>query len=82
MSGLGNHVTASQLHATAKSSATVPQLHRFDPNFTQHVIDATGSKSSPRMRKIMTSLIQHLHDFARENEVTVEEFVAGIEFVS
>ena len=62
--------------------ATTPQTHRFDPNFTQSVINATGPKASPRMRKVMASLIQHVHDFARENEVTIDELMAGIEMVN
>ena len=59
----------------------LPQTHRFDPNFTQNVINATGPKASPRLRKVMGSLMQHLHDFARENEVTVEEWMAAVEMV-
>ena len=59
-----------------------PQIHRFDPNFTQNVINATGPKASPRLRKVMGSLIRHIHDFARENEVTVDEWMAGVEMVS
>lgn len=64
-----------------KDSSTTPKTHRFDPNFTQHVINCTGPKTSPRMRKVMASLIQHVHDFARENEVTIEEWMAGVDFV-
>ena len=66
---------------TIKSAAT-PETHRFDPDFTQSVINATGPKASPRMRKVMASLIRHVHDFARENEITVDEYMAGIEMVS
>jgi catechol 1,2-dioxygenase len=58
------------------------RLHKLDPNFTQNVISATGLRASPRMRKVMASLIQHLHDFARENEITVDEWMAGVELVS
>lgn len=54
---------------------------RFDLDFTQNVINATGQKASPRMRKVMGSLIQHVHDFARENEITVDEWMAGVEMV-
>ncbi|KAF2194960.1 aromatic compound dioxygenase [Zopfia rhizophila CBS 207.26] len=56
--------------------------HKFDPNFTQAVINATGPKASPRVRKITASLIQHLHDFARENEITVDEWMAGLELMN
>lgn len=62
-------------------SATTPQTHRFDLDFTQSVINATGPKASSRMRKVMASLIRHVHDFARENEITVEEWMAGVEMV-
>ena len=58
-----------------------PKADRFDPNFTQSVISATGPKASPRMRKVIGSLIQHVHDFARENEITVDEWMAGVEMV-
>jgi len=54
---------------------------KFDPDFTNNVIDATGPKASPRIRKVMASLIQHVHDFARENEITVDEWMAGVELV-
>jgi len=55
---------------------------RFDPNFTQHVIDAMGPKTSPRMREVMTSLTRHLHDFAREVELTVDEWMAGVDMIN
>jgi hypothetical protein len=55
--------------------------HRYNPKFTQAVISATGPKASPRVRQITTSLIQHLHEFARENEITVDEWMAGLELV-
>lgn len=32
------------------SSTTNPQSHRFDPDFTQTVINAASPKASPRMR--------------------------------
>lgn len=56
--------------------------HRFDPNFTDNVIKAMGPKTSPRMRQVMTSLIRHVHDFARENEITVDEWMTGVNFIN
>lgn len=53
----------------------------YDPTFTQNVINAIGPKATPRMRKVMASMIQHIHDFARENEITVDEWMAGVELV-
>lgn len=55
--------------------------HKFDPTFTRNVINATGPKASPRMRKVMGSLIQHLHDFCRENEITVDEWMKAVDLV-
>ena len=56
--------------------------HRFDPRFTDSVIAAMGPKTGSRPREIMTSLIRHLHDFAREVELTVEEWQAGVRFIN
>ena len=54
---------------------------KFDPHFTDRVIKATGPKASPRMRQITASLARHAHDFLRENEVTVEEWMMAVDFV-
>ncbi|KAJ6021808.1 hypothetical protein N7540_007312 [Penicillium herquei] len=56
--------------------------HRFDPDFTDNVINAMGPKTSPRMRQLMTGLIRHVHDFARENELTVDEWMAGVKMLN
>ena len=56
--------------------------HRFDPNFTQNVIDAIGPKCEPRTREVMSALIRHLHDFTREVELTVDEWMMGVKFVN
>lgn len=67
-------------HSTTHNNDSA-KTDRFDPNFTQNVINATGSKASPRIRKVMASLIRHIHDFARENEITVDEWMKGVEMV-
>lgn len=56
--------------------------HKYDPNFTQAVIDATGPKAEPRLRQLISSLTQHLHDFARENELTVDEWMAAVNMIN
>ena len=55
---------------------------RFDPNFTRNVINAMGPKTTPRMREVMTSLTTHLHDFAREIELTVDEWMEGVQLLN
>lgn len=54
----------------------------YDPNFTDRVISATGPKAHPRVAEIMPSLLRHLHDFAREVDLTVAEWTAAVRFVS
>lgn len=55
---------------------------RYDPTFTKRVIEAMGPKTSPRFREIMSSLIKHVHDFAREVDLTVDEWAAGVELIN
>lgn len=59
-----------------------PSSSRFDPNFTQHVIDTIGPKATPRTREVMGALIRHIHDFAREVELTIDEWMLGVHFVN
>lgn len=64
-----------------EAAASDSKPHKFNPNFTQQVIAATGPNANPRVKQLATSLIQHLHDFARENELTVDEWMMGVELV-
>ncbi|KAK5140037.1 hypothetical protein LTR04_003192 [Oleoguttula sp. CCFEE 6159] len=55
---------------------------KFDPNFTQNVINAMGPKVDDRTREIFSALIRHIHDFAREVELTTDEWMTGVHFVN
>ncbi|KAG8406520.1 hypothetical protein J3459_022557 [Metarhizium acridum] len=50
--------------------------------FTQNVIDAMGPKTSPRLREVMAALIRHIHDFAREVQLTTDEWMAGVDMIN
>lgn len=65
-----SHLAAARLQA------------QLDTDFTDRVIAATGPKTDSRLARIMPSLIRHLHDFAREVDLTVSEWAAGVELVS
>ncbi|KAK5109485.1 hypothetical protein LTR62_006937 [Meristemomyces frigidus] len=52
----------------------------YDPNFTQHVIDTCGPKTSPRMKTIFAAAMKHLHNFAREIDLSPEEWQTGVRF--
>ena len=56
--------------------------HKYDPNFTQNVIDATGPNADPRIKEVMTGLIRHLHDWAREVELTADEWMLGVNMIN
>jgi catechol 1,2-dioxygenase len=49
---------------------------------TEAVIDELRRAKNPRLKEIMTSLIKHLHAFAREVKLTEQEFNAGINIVA
>lgn len=67
--------------AEPNGPSKVPHI-QHDSTFTDKVIAATGPKAHARLVEIMPSLIRHLHDFARESNLTVAEWAAGVEFVS
>jgi len=49
---------------------------------TPVVLDAYKNIEDPRLREIITSLIKHLHAFAREVHLTEEEFQKGTEILA
>ena len=51
-------------------------------NVTQAVIASFADAGTPRLQQIMTSLVQHLHAFARDVKLTEEEWFQGIDFLT
>jgi hydroxyquinol 1,2-dioxygenase len=49
---------------------------------TQAVMDLISDTQNPRLKFVLTSLITHLHNFAREIELTEQELLAGILFLT
>ncbi|VCU68688.1 Hydroxyquinol 1,2-dioxygenase [Pigmentiphaga humi] len=49
---------------------------------TDAVLARHAGCADPRLKRILTSLVRHLHDFAREVELTEEEWGRGIEFLT
>ena len=49
---------------------------------TQAVLDRFSNTPDPRLKQIIFSLVQHLHDFAREVRLTEEEWFEGIQFLT
>ncbi|MBO9649721.1 MAG: intradiol ring-cleavage dioxygenase [Variovorax sp.] len=49
---------------------------------TAAVLDRMAECPSPRLKEIMSALVRHMHDFAREVKLTEAEWAAGIEFLT
>ena len=48
---------------------------------TQAFLDYCGPETTPRLRFILEKLVQHLHDFTRETNLTHEEWRKGLELL-
>jgi len=53
-----------------------------EANLTEAVLGKLDGATDARFKQIMTSLIKHLHAFVREVELTEEEWLAGIQFLT
>jgi hydroxyquinol 1,2-dioxygenase len=56
--------------------------HIDEDTITQAVIARHANAEDARLREVMTSLVQHLHAFAREVELTEAEWFEGIRFLT
>ena len=51
-------------------------------NITEAVVQRFANTPDARLKEIVTSLVKHLHDFARETKLTEAEWLAGIEYLT
>jgi hydroxyquinol 1,2-dioxygenase len=51
-------------------------------NITQAVIDSFAQTENPRLKEILTSLVTHLHGFARDVKLTEGEWFQAIDFIT
>ena len=49
---------------------------------TQDVLAAFAGTPDPRLRVLMTALVKHIHAFAREVDLTPDEWMAGLNFLN
>lgn len=72
--------------ANGNTTTTTAQANggagRFDPNFTQNVINLMSPETKPRHREVLSALIRHMHDFCREVELTQDEWIMGVNYVN
>src|SRR5215467_16087728 len=53
-----------------------------EENLTEAVVARLANVKDARFKQIMTSCIRHLHAFAREVQLTEEEWFEGIKFLT
>jgi hydroxyquinol 1,2-dioxygenase len=53
-----------------------------EKSITQAVIDRLSQTDDPRFKKVMTSLVTHLHDFVRDVKLTEAEWIGAIQFLT
>ena len=49
---------------------------------TDAALEQMASTTNPRLKQIMEILVKHLHEFAREADLTPEEWIQGIGFLT
>src|ERR1700759_5518772 len=58
-------------------------MRAIDHNtITDAAIEQMSTTPDPRLKQIMESLVRHLHSFAREVDLTPEEWLGGIKFLT
>lgn len=57
------------------------ETNDFPNEITANVVDSFRNAASDRLRKVMSSLVTHLHAFAREVELKEDEWSAAINFL-
>ena len=53
-----------------------------EEQMTRNVLESIAHTPNPRLKAVMTSLIQHLHAFIREVDLTEQEWLAAIQFLT
>src|SRR5438105_2222924 len=53
-----------------------------EEQITQNVLDSMAKSPDARLKQVMTGLVNHLHAFIREVELTQEEWMQGIQFLT
>ena len=53
-----------------------------EEQITQNVLASIANTPNPRLKAVMTSLIEHLHNFIRDVELTQDEWALAIQFLT
>lgn len=72
--------SAPPVSASAKTDRLA--LPTSDPVLTQRVLASFDESPSPRFREIMRSLVSHAHAFATDVQLTEDEWLTAVEFLT
>ncbi|KAH8884298.1 dioxygenase [Thozetella sp. PMI_491] len=68
--------------AQPKTNPQVPELLDLTiDNITPNTIRINSQSSNARLTYVMSRLVAHLHDFARETRISTDEWMAGLTFL-
>lgn len=67
---------------TASSNASPPLVDLTIDNITRNTKLANSQTPNPRLKFLMEKLIDHIHDYARETQLTTEEWMVGLQFLT
>jgi hypothetical protein len=75
--------TTNQPPATGpgKDNRAPPLLDLTIDNITPNTIRINSQSKNARLTYLMSRLVTHLHDFARETRLSTDEWMAAIEFL-
>src|SRR5579862_2658501 len=62
--------------------SSIPMRNINEDTITGAVLARIEDTPNPRLKEIMSALVRHMHDFAREVRLTEAEWAAGIEFLT
>jgi hypothetical protein len=71
---------ADHHHVKPAGESTSQRANRVFERYT--VIDSFAPSTDPWARKVLTSMVRHLHAFAREVELTIPEWETAIDFLT
>jgi hypothetical protein len=64
------------------TTTEIPMSDYNQEQLTQDVLAAFDTTPDPRLRQLMMALVKHIHAFAREVDLTPEEWMAGLNFLT
>lgn len=67
--------------APTADSAAPPLLDLTIDNITPNTILINSQTDNARLKYVMSRLVSHLHDFARETRLSTDEWMTGLSFL-